>query len=270
MKLAYFLKDQRLQTSPGVLGLLAELGAEGFDVYPACDLQDIQPATDMLLSFGGDGTYLSAAGLALQAHLPVLGVNFGRLGFLSENLPGTVVPALSAGEYSIHRCGLVKAEGWCLADGPQLALNDICVLRDGSAMLGVDIRIDSLPLPTYWADGLVVATASGSTAYSLSVGGPICHPDSKVLILAPVSPHNLNVRPLIVPDSSQISISFRSRDERIRLTADNRNFTIPADSSLSVSAVPDALQRVVLNGSNFIGALRSRLHWGSDVRNSSE
>ena len=267
MKLAYFLKDERLQLDQGVLGLLADLGAAGFDVQPASSASDIAPNTQMLLSLGGDGTYLSAASLALQAGIPVLGVNFGRLGFLSENRPEAVVPALLAGEFSIQKRGMVKVGGWCLADGPQMALNDVCVLRDGPAMLGIDIEIDSLPLPTYWADGLVVATASGSTAYALSAGGPICLPDSRVLILAPVSPHNLNVRPLIVPDSSSICISFRSREDKIRLTVDNRNFTIPSDARLEVSGVPDALDRVVLNGTNFIGALRSRLHWGSDVRN---
>ena len=162
---------------------------------------------------------------------------------------------------------MVKAEGWCLADGPQLALNEICVMRDGPAMLGIDVTVDGMPLPTYWADGLIVATSSGSTAYSLSVGGPICLPESKVLILAPVSPHNLNVRPLIVPDSSVLGISFHSRESVVRLTADNRNYDIPADSRLTLHAVPAAHERVVLEGASFIGALRSRLHWGSDVRN---
>lgn len=267
MKLAYFLKDSALQLHPGVMALLADLGAAGFDVYPAGSAQDILPDTSMLLSFGGDGTYLSAASLALQAGVPVLGVNFGRLGFLSENKPEEIVDALSEGAFSVQHRGMVKAEGWCLADGPQMALNEISVLRDGPAMLGIDIAVDGKPLPTYWADGLIVATSSGSTAYSLSVGGPICQPDSRVLIIAPVSPHNLNVRPLIVPDSSVLGISFHSRESVVRLTADNRNFDIPSDSRLTVSAVPGAHGRVVLQGSSFIEALRSRLHWGSDVRN---
>ena len=267
MKLAYFLKDSALQLHPGVLGLLADLGAAGFDVYPAGSERDILPDTDMLLSFGGDGTYLSAASMALKAGLPVLGVNFGRLGFLSENKPEDIVPALSTGAYSVQRRGMVKAEGWCLADGPCFALNEICVMRDGPAMLGIDVTVDGMPLPTYWADGLIVATSSGSTAYSLSVGGPICLPDSQVMVLAPVSPHNLNVRPLIIPDSSRLEVSFHSRESVVRLTADNRYFTLPADSRLSVSAVPGAHGRVVLQGASFIEALRSRLHWGSDVRN---
>lgn len=270
MKLAYFLTDSRLQTDPGVLGLLADLGAAGLDVYPALDESQIQPGTQMLLSFGGDGTYLSAARLALAASLPVLGVNFGRLGFLSENKPSEIADAIASGAYTIERRGLVKAEGWCLGDGPQLALNEICVLRKGGAMLGINLSVDGRPLPTYWADGLIVATSSGSTAYSLSCGGPICVPESRVLILAPVSPHNLNVRPLIVPDSSRIVLSFSSREDMVRLSADNRHFDIPSSSRLEITAVPDALRRVVLDGSNFIEALRSRLHWGSDVRNAEQ
>ena len=209
MKLAYFIKDRHLEQSPGVLGLLAELGAAGFDVYPAQSYDQIAPDTEMLLSFGGDGTYLSASAIAVAAGIPVLGVNFGRLGFLSENKPEDVCGALLRKDYSIEERGLLQAEGWCTADGPQLALNEICIQRQGAAMLGIDVAINSRALPTYWADGLLVATSSGSTAYALSVGGPICLPAARVLIVAPVAPHNLNVRPLVVPDNTSVSISFR-------------------------------------------------------------
>ncbi|MBR4810031.1 MAG: NAD(+)/NADH kinase, partial [Bacteroidales bacterium] len=163
MKLAYYLKDRRLQLDARVLALLADLGASGFDVYPALEASEITPGTEMLLSFGGDGTYLSAAELALQASLPVLGVNFGRLGFLSENRPEVIADALAGKSYSIQRRGLVKVSGLCGGDGPQMALNEICIRRDGGAMLGIDIRVDDHSLPTYWADGLIVATSSGST-----------------------------------------------------------------------------------------------------------
>ena len=270
MKFAYFLKDRRLELDERVLGLLADLGAVGFDVYPVRDTDDICEGTEMLLSFGGDGTFLSAAALALDASLPILGVNFGRLGFLSENKPESVADALARKDYSIQMRGLVEVSGLSGGDGPQLALNEICVLREGPAMLGVDVEVDSLPLPTYWADGLLVATSSGSTAYSLSAGGPICLPDARVLIITPIAPHNLNVRPLVVPDSSDIRIRFRSRDSQVRLTVDNRNYDVPSDSELKIRAVPGALKRVVLGGSNFIGALKARLLWGGDIRNQSE
>ena len=137
-------------------------------------------------------------------------------------------------------------------------------------MLGVDVRVDGAALPTYWADGLLVATSSGSTAYALSVGGPICMPETRLFIVAPIAPHNLNVRPLIVPESSRLQISIRSRDERAVLTLDNRNYTVPAGTQIEVCAAPKRLLRMHLGQSNFIGALRSRLLWGEDVRNAGQ
>jgi NAD+ kinase len=270
MKLAYYIKDSRLELDPKVLGLLAELGAAGFDVAPVTDEDGIPAGAEMLLSFGGDGTFLSAAAIAREASLPVLGVNFGRLGFLSENKPGEIVDALLRKDYSIQKRGMVSVSGWSIAEGTGYALNEICVLRQGAAMLGIDVTIDGRPLPTYWADGLLVATSSGSTAYSLSAGGPICMPDARVLIISPVAPHNLNVRPLVVPDSAAVTISFRSRDDVVRLTVDNRGFNIPATCRLSVAAVPETLDMVVLGGSNFIEALHARLLWGEDVRNNNQ
>lgn len=270
MKLAYYIKDFRLESDPGVLGLLSELRAAGFEAEPATCPEELDGSVGMLLSFGGDGTYLSAAAIARKAGLPVLGVNFGRLGFLSENRPEDVVAALLHKDYSIQNRGMVKTWGWDGCTEPEYALNEICVLRRGAAMLGIDVEVDSRPLPTYWADGLLVATSSGSTAYSLSAGGPICLPESRVLIVSPVAPHNLNVRPLVVPDTADIRISFRSRDSLVRLTADNRSFDIASDAVLHACAVPESLQRVVLGGSNFIEALRTRLLWGDDVRNVSK
>ena len=134
-------------------------------------------------------------------------------------------------------------------------------------MLGVDVEVDGQQLPTYWSDGLLVATSSGSTAYSLSVGGPICLPETKVFIVAPISPHNLNVRPLIVPESSRLRITLQSRDDRAVLSMDNRNYTVPAGTRIEVCAAPMRLRRLRLGHSNFINALRTRLLWGEDVRN---
>ena len=144
------------------------------------------------------------------------------------------------------------------------------VHRSGAAMLGVDVSIDGVLLPTYWADGLLVATSSGSTAYSLSVGGPIVLPESKVLIISPIASHNLNVRPLVVPDTSEISISLRSRDRKVMLTMDNRTVEIDRDMEMTVSMAQFSLRRVRLNSSNFINALTGKLFWGEDIRNSTE
>jgi NAD+ kinase len=134
-------------------------------------------------------------------------------------------------------------------------------------MLGVDVQIDGIQLPTYWADGLVISTSSGSTAYSLSVGGPIVLPESKVLIISPIAPHNLNIRTLVVPDTSEITLKMHSRDGRFVLTADNRTAEVSEDTMVKVAVAQFSLKRVRLNRSNFINALTEKLFWGEDIRN---
>ena len=269
MRLAYYIKKDRLRGDARVEALLVRLRTAGHTLYAVAQPSDIQPDTDALLSLGGDGTFLMAARLAVPAGVPVLGVNFGRLGFLSENDPDMVVEALSSGDFRVEERELLQLscpdlpteESW------PFALNEISVSRVSPSMLGVDVSVDGEALPTSWADGLLVATSSGSTAYSLSVGGPICLPETKVFIVAPISPHNLNVRPLIVPETSRLSITLRSRDSRAVLSMDNRNYTVPAGARIEVSAAPMRLRRLRLGGSNFVNALRSRLLWGEDVRN---
>ncbi|MGN0202033.1 MAG: NAD(+)/NADH kinase [Candidatus Cryptobacteroides sp.] len=232
------------------------------------DLQGI----DMLLSIGGDGTFLSASKCVGNSGVPVLGINLGRLGFLSEYSPEEALEALLSGRYELEERRLVKTsvEGPVLEDPKGFwpySLNEVCVHRTGAAILGIEVSIDGVSLPVYWADGLLVATSSGSTAYSLSAGGPICSPDSRVLIVAPVAPHNLNVRPLVVPDSAKIAISLRSRDESVQLSMDNRELLISPSASLEVEVAQFSLNRVRLGRSNFFKALTTKLFWGEDIRN---
>ena len=134
-------------------------------------------------------------------------------------------------------------------------------------MLGVDVDIDGISLPTYWADGLIVSTSSGSTAYSLSAGGPIVLPNSKVLILTPIAPHNLNIRPLIVPATASISFRVHSRDAKVVFTADTRTLEINDGALIRMGVAQFSLKRVRLGSSNFINALTEKLFWGEDVRN---
>ena len=147
------------------------------------------------------------------------------------------------------------------------ALNEFTVHRNGAAMLGVEVTIDGVRLPTYWSDGLIISTSSGSTAYSLSAGGPIVLPESRVLIVTPIAPHNLNVRPLVVPDSAEITLKMQSRDENVIFTADNRTALIPSETEVAIRVAQFSLKRVRLNRSNFIDALTEKLFWGEDVRN---
>ena len=273
MKLAYYIKKRSLRNDGRIADVLKRLRDGGIDVYDVMDAGGmLMPDTDVLLSFGGDGTFLSAARAAIPAGPAVIGVNLGRLGFLSENTPEDVAQALLSGEYEVEERGLVQVaiDGETPPGWSPYALNEMNVSRISAAMLGVDVVVGEDKLPTYWADGLIVATSSGSTAYSLSVGGPICTPDTSLLIIAPVSPHNLNVRPLIVPENSVISVTPHSREGDVNLTLDNRNYTIPSGTRLTVSAAPVRLRRIRTGKSDFFNALRSRLLWGMDVRNSGE
>ena len=270
MKLAYFIKKSGFDADPRISSLLADLRTGGHEVYAVSGSGDVCPGTDVLLSLGGDGTFLDAARIAVAADVPVAGVNFGRMGFLSEYDPDDLIAALSEHNFVSESRALLEVKASTGAACLPFALNEISVSRAGAAMLGIDVEVNGALLPTYWADGMLLATSSGSTAYALSVGGPICTPDSKVFILAPVSPHNLNVRPLIIPESSKVRMSFRSRESSVKFTIDNSNYVIPADTVLEIGKAPSRLFSLRPARSNFINALRGRLHWGEDVRNSSD
>ena len=208
--------------------------------------------------------------IAYSAGIPIAGVNMGRMGFLSENRPEDFVQAVLSGEYSIETRTMLEADvttGSSLIDDFPCALNEIAVRRIGAAMLSVEVCVDGVTLPTYWGDGLVISTSSGSTAYSLSVGGPIVLPESKVLIIAPIAPHNLNVRPLVVPDTSVITLKMHSRDGYFEFSADNRTAEVSENTKMEVRMAQFSLKRVRLDKSNFIQALTEKLYWGEDVRN---
>lgn len=260
MILAIYIKKKALRSDARTKALKERLAEAGFTCYDIADGEPLREGTDMVLSLGGDGTYLCAARLVGDSGVPVAGVNFGRLGFLSENTPEDVFNALVSGNYRIKDRSLLSVNG-------QYALNEVAVHRHGGAMLGIEVRVDGLPLPVYWADGLLVATSSGSTAYSLSAGGPICMPSTRVLIITPIAPHNLNVRPLIVPDTAEIEISVRSRDPKVTLSIDNKSTDLATGFVLKVTTAPFKLRRVCLDGHTFIQALTSKLFWGEDVRN---
>ena len=268
MKIAYLIKKNTLQQDPSICSLLERLHAVGIETYRLEG--QFEPATELLLSFGGDGTFLSAASLACVQGVPVLGVNLGRLGFLSDNEIDEVSQALLKGEYNIEERDMieVKVDGVKLENYFPYALNEVVVRRLGTGTLALDVSVDSEILPRYWADGILLSTSSGSTAYSLSVGGPICRPDVKAFILSPIAPHNLNLRPLILPPDSKVEIRAIDRKSTgLALSLDNRDHVVPSGTSISVSSAPFKLKKIVIGKSNFIKALRTKLLWGEDVRN---
>lgn len=276
MLLGIYIKNRELVGNPRLAEMEKALLADGNELYSICSREDVRKGTDMVLSVGGDGTFLSASKRVADSGIPILGVNLGRLGFLSENRPEDIPAALKNADYELENRTMLKTSLPQTAEVPDslsfwpYALNEITVHRSGAAMLGINVSVNGDSLPTYWADGLLVATSSGSTAYSLSAGGPICTPDAKVLIIAPIAPHNLNVRPLVVPENTRIKISTVSRDGNVILTMDNRTLTVDDSTSIDVSVAQFSLKRVRLPKSSFVKALTSKLFWGEDIRNNAD
>ena len=272
MLIGYFILNEELRKDARVQSLLQDLQGATYEVYEIRSKADVRPGTDLVLSMGGDGTFLSAAHVVADIGLPILGVNYGRIGFLCENRPEAVREALLEGNFSIEYRTVLNTT----LKGPEArrsigmlpySVNEVSLHRSGSSVLGIHVSINGEPLPTYWADGLLLATSSGSTAYALSVGGPICMPDTKVLVLAPISPHNLNVRPIVIPESSKVDISFESRDGAATMSLDNRTVEIQPDWTIHIEMAQFSLKRVRLPESGFVKALTSRLFWGEDMRN---
>ena len=264
--------DESVLDDGRVSGLLAEIARGGAEVHVMQPGETALDEADILLSVGGDGTFLAASALAAPCGIPVVGVNLGRLGFLSENRPENVAKALLKGDYVVEEATVLNAvhdDDGIFEDAGiwPFAFNEFTVHRTGPSILGVTVSINGTSLPTYWADGLILSTSAGSTAYSLSVGGPIVMPGAKALIITPIASHNLNIRPLIVPDTSVVRFTVHSRDGKAVFTADNRSVEIADGASVTMSMAQFSLKRVRLNSSNFINALTEKLFWGEDIRN---
>ena len=234
---------------------------------------DLPSDINLFLSLGGDGTFLESLTFIRDRQIPVAGINAGRLGFLTTaQIDGdnSWIEKLLSGNYRIEqRCVLsfdVEHPDMLPEDFYKNALNEITLQRKSPVMLEISVSVDGKPLPIYYADGILIGSASGSTAYSLSVGGPIVTPDSKVLIIAPIAPHNLNVRPIIVPDTSVIEISYDTRGDDAFLTADNRFYAFPKGEKITISKSSTPLNSISINNS-FIEALNQKLLWGEDKRN---
>lgn len=226
---------------------------------------------DYVVSMGGDGTFLKAAVRVGTKAIPLIGVNTGRLGFLADVLPGEVETALKAvldGNYNIeeHTAIQITTEGGDF-DGCHYALNDIAVLkRDIASMISIRTCVDDSYLVTYQADGLIVTTPTGSTAYSLSNGGPIIVPQTRTLCLTPVAPHSLNIRPIVISDSSVIRLEVESRSHNYLVAVDGRSYTMHEGSTVSVSRAPFVTRIVKPNGRRYFSSLREKMMWGADKR----
>ena len=227
---------------------------------------------DFIITMGGDGTILAGATLVRDMGVPILGINLGRLGFLAtvgKDQIATAIAQLTKGEYTVAERRTLRLE----SDPPlfgeiPFALNDFTILkRDTSSMITIHTFVNGAYLNTYWADGLVVATPTGSTGYSLSCGGPIVFPDSNNLVLTPVAPHNLNVRPLVIADSATISFEVEGRADNFLCTLDSRHEIITSDNKIAVRRGDFPIKVVQLLDDNFLDTMRKKLNWGVDLRN---
>jgi NAD+ kinase len=234
--------------------------------------QELTEEIDFLISLGGDGTLLDTVTLIRDKNIPVVGINFGRLGFLAsigrEEL-ATAVKALARRSYIIDRRALIHLDSNIpLFNDVPYALNEFAIhKRDTAAMVKIHTYLNGELLNTYWADGLILATPTGSTAYSLSCGGPVVFPDASSLVLTPIAPHNLNVRAIVIPDNTIISFEIESRSDDIICALDSRREIVDKNVLLAVRRENFMLNLVRLNENNFLQTLRNKLSWGLDKRN---
>lgn len=271
MKIALYHRDPR-KGIEALKQLLREKGATlacyGEDFF---SWEDLPADTGLFLSLGGDGTFLQSLTFVRDRGIPVAGINFGRLGFLTTARADDAdrwIDDLLAGRFLVEERSLLRVVcGEMPADFYPFALNEVSLQRRGSGMLSVQVSVDGRELPAYWSDGLVIATPTGSTAYNLSVGGPIVMPSSEVMVIAPIAPHNLNVRPLVIPLSSHVQMRFESRSGQALLAVDNRPFTLSSGMEVSLSRGRYGLRYASFSDNSFIGALRTKLLWGEDRRN---
>lgn len=235
---------------------------------------ELDKSFDMLISIGGDGTILRAATLVRDSGVPILGINAGRLGFLAtvqkENIDKFMQCVMDK-KYTISKRTLLSLK--CSPDNEAIqdinfAMNDICVSRkDTTSMITIKTYLNNEYLNSYWADGLIVATPTGSTGYSLSCGGPILTPDAKNIVITPIAPHNLNARPLVIPDDTEIRMKVSGREANYLISLDSRIMSVKNETILTIKKNPFQINMVEIPEETFLKTLRTKLFWGEDPRN---
>jgi len=240
-----------------------------YQVYtPGVELTNIE----LFISVGGDGTLLESVTHVGKSEIPVLGINTGRLGFLatiSKDETEKALKSLFEGAYTLDKRAVLKLESNKDIFGPlNFGLNDFSLMKkDSSAMITIHTYIDGVFLNSYWADGIIVATPTGSTGYSLSCGGPLIFPRSGNFVITPVSPHNLTVRPIVVSDSSEITFQVEGRSKRFLVSLDSRMSSVDSSNKLIVKKADFKVHLVQLESNQYFKTLRQKLNWGLDIRN---
>ena len=241
--------------------------------YNVLDGHDyLRESIDVLITLGGDGTLLDIVTMVRDSATPVIGINFGRLGFLASVNKSDIAAAIYA---VVHKDFTLDSRELLQIDSDEkvfgddnFALNDFTIhKRDDSAMITMHASLDGEFLNSYWGDGIIISTSTGSTAYSLSCGGPIIFPQSNSIVVTPISPHNLNVRPIVLPDSSTLTFEVECRSANYLVSCDSRTAIIEKMMKFSVSKAGFRLNLIRLNNESYLSTLRNKLLWGLDARN---
>lgn len=236
--------------------------------------EELNEGFDLFISIGGDGTMLRAATFVRDKNIPIVGINAGRLGFLAtvqqENIE-LLLPLIFENKFKISKRSLITLDydgRTKELDGLDYALNEITVSRkDTTSMITIEIRLNGDYLNSYWADGLIISTPTGTTGYSLSCGGPILIPEVNSFVITPIAPHNLNARPLVIPDDTEIELIVSSREEQHLISLDSRIITVDVETVLHIKKAPFKINLVEFPQEKFLVTLRKKLLWGEDKRN---
>lgn len=287
---AIYSKEGNSKTTEGVSRLIRELLRRDIRIFqyqkpPAyaaameegqpgrfSDLGSLPELPDMVLSVGGDGTFLETMLKVRSFGIPIAGVNTGRMGFLaniSDDEIGHSIDLLCQGDYEIIERSLleVKSPPDLFSRESSTALNEITVQKADQSMIIINIHVNGIYLNTYWADGLIISTATGSTAYNLSVGGPILSPEDESIIISPISPHNLTIRPIVISGESELKMTVEGRASEYLATCDFRSRRLAFAQEIYIIRSHEKLKTVMLRERDFYSTLRNKLMWGADKRN---
>lgn len=234
--------------------------------------KDFKKGIDLAISIGGDGTFMKCVSYIRDSEVPIMGINMGRLGFLantSKELMPQALDLIQKKEYVFQKRSLIRVETEDnLFGDDNVALNEVTLhKKDTSSMITVHASLEGKYLNSYWADGLIVATPTGSTAYNLSCGGPIITPGCQVHILTPIAPHNLNVRPMVVPDHMPIKLSIEGRDRRFLISLDGQSKSLKQGEEVTIKKAEYMINVIKFEDNNFLDTIRNKMLWGIDQRN---
>jgi NAD+ kinase len=265
------LKDNnyRLHLYADFAKFLAEKTSDFCDCCTFAAEKDLNSDLSFFVSFGGDGTFLEATGFIRKNNIPIIGINTGSLGFLasvSVDEFSSVLNEILNKEYEIEHRALIQVETVDKSIST-CALNEITLQRKMPALISTTVEIGGERLSQHWSDGLIVATPTGSTAYSLSVGGPVIEPSASIFVITPIAPHNLTIRPFVVSDDVEIKIKLHTRGDNAMFTADTEMHEVVSGTEFTVKKSPYKVNIIKPNSVNFYKTLRNKLMWGYDIRN---